>query len=694
MQSRLADRLRAARRRWFVGREAERTLFREALAAEDLPFCLLYVHGPGGVGKSSLLAEFARIAEEQGASAAQVDARNVEALPESFTQAVRRAVGGGADEHPLDTLAARPGRHVLLIDTFETLAPLDGWLRDVFLPQLPEGALVVLAGRQALGSAWRADPGWQVLARSLPLRNLTPAESRHFLQQQDIPAGHHAAVLDFTHGHPLALSLVAEVAAQQGDAAFQPESAPDVVRALLERFIDQAPDPSQRLALEACATVRLMTEPLLAAMLDVPGDRAADVFGWLRGLSFIESAPGGVFPHDLAREALLADLRWRNAARYALLHDRSRDYYLARLGTAGESEQPSVLADYIFLHRDNPVVRPFLEWAETGGVLSDSLRDVDMPLLLSMVELHEGSESAELAAHWVERQPEGVVVFRDAEQQPAGFMSTVALERATAEEISVDPGALAVSRFLERAAPLRPGERATLFRFWMAREGYQAVSSVQSMTFILAVRHYLTTPDLACSFFACSEPDFWAPVFAYADLHRVPDVDFEVGGRGFGVYWHDWRVTPPMAWLQLLAEREIATAQAVPPPAPVAPLLVLSREAFTTAVRDALRDFHRPAALAQNPLLRSRVVTSRAESDTDQTRIAALRALLEQAVASLETHPRDAKLARALDRTYFRPAETQERAAELLDLPFSTYRRHLSSGIARLTEALWPDEIQ
>ena len=64
MASRLGERPRAARCRWFVGREAERELFRAALRAEDLPVCVLHVHGPGGVGKTALLDEFARLGGE------------------------------------------------------------------------------------------------------------------------------------------------------------------------------------------------------------------------------------------------------------------------------------------------------------------------------------------------------------------------------------------------------------------------------------------------------------------------------------------------------------------------------------------------------------------------------------------------------------------------------------------------------
>ena len=70
-----------------------------------------------------------------------------------------------------------------------------------------------------------------------------------------------------------------------------------------------------------------------------------------------------------------------------------------------------------------------------------------------------------------------------------------------------------------------------------------------------------------------------------------------------------------------------------------------------------------------------------------------LRAIIEETAATLEQSPRDARLYRALNRTYFHPAPTQEKAAELLDLPFSTYRRHLSAGVARLIDALWHREL-
>lgn len=694
MSLRLGDRLNAARQRQFVGRASERGLFEQAIRAEELPFCVLHIFGPGGVGKTSLLAEFAQLCRQAGISSTTIDARNVEPSAEAFVQALRLAMGLGSAEAPIQRLAAEPGRHVILIDTYEMLAPLDGWLRDDFLPQLSDDTLVVLAGRNAPMAAWRADSGWQTLIRTISLRNLSPEESRAYLQRRAVPAQEIQDVLQFTHGHPLALSLVADVFAQRPGVHFQPASAPDMIKTLLEQFVQKAPGAAHRAALEACALVRLTTEALLAEMIGALD--AHELFEWLRGLSFIESGPAGLFPHDLAREALCADVRWRNPDWYAELHRRARGYYVRSLQQARGAHQHRILFDYLFLHRENPVMRPFFEWQESCSLLVDAPRLGEWPTLAAMVREHEGEGAARLADFWYKRQPQSVVVVRDNEAQPAGMAMLLALHHAAPYEIESDPATAAAWRYLQRHGPLRPGEGATYFRFWMARDAYQSVSAVQSLISVLAAQHYLTTPGLAFTFSPCADSDFWAPVFNYTDLHRLPEADFEVGGRRYGVFGHDWRVTPPFAWLALLAERELAsTTDPLPPPSPAAPLIVLSEEAFADAVRDVLQHFPHGELLRDNPLLRSRLVVEGAGGAADTTaRVTFLQNLVKTAAESLQSSPREAKAYRALYHTYLHPASTQEQAAEILDVPFSTFRRHLKTGIQRVVELLWQRELQ
>ncbi len=677
----LRDRLREAQHARFVGRAEERALFADALGAEALPFHVLYLYGPGGVGKTALLREFQHACRRAEVPVRYLDGRNIDPSPEAFERAVERAELPG-------------GRAVLLVDTYETLGDLDDWLRDTFLPGVSEDLLVVLSGRYPPGAAWRGDLGWREVTRVLPLRNLTRQESLALLDEEGVPPSEHEAILRFTHGHPLALALAADRSRQDPAAPFVPEDSPDVVGALLGRFMQEIADEAEREALEAAAAVRVVTEALLAELLG--RDDARDAFAWLRGLSFVETGPDGLFLHDLVRDVLAADLRWRRPDRFAALNRTARASYTRRL-LRGESEraQQAVLADYTFLHRHSPVVQPFFaqlrgRWREARLQTAGQPQGGEWDALRGMVARHEGEASAAIAAHWFGRQPEYVQVFRDEEGRPAGFLLRLALEETTEAERAADPGAQAAWAYLQEHAPLREDERATFFRFWLDGEHYQGVSAVQSLIFVATVRHYLQTEGLAFTFLPCADPEFWETVFTYVGLRRLPEAGFEVGGRSYGVYGHDWRAVPPARWLGSLAEQGLPSAPGEAPPARPDRLVVLSRPDFAEAVHDALRAYARPHALEENPLLRSRLVTERADGGD---RAETLRALLNEAAEELNATPREAPYYLALDATYLDPARTQAEAAEQLDMPFSSYRRYLKRGIEHVVEALWQREV-
>ncbi|HET7037140.1 MAG TPA: AAA family ATPase [Thermomicrobiaceae bacterium] len=268
---RLADRLAAARRGRFVGRLAELELVRSALLGVEPSFAVLCIRGPGGVGKTALLREYARLAAEAGRPVVRVDGRDVDPSPPGFLRALGQAIGP-ADE-PSSPLARSPPRGLLLIDTYETLTPLDDWLRERFLPQLPVESLVVLAGRTPPRPAWRTDLDWAGLVHLLPLGNLRPEESRTYLAARGIPEAHHAGLLAFTHGHPLALALVADVLSRgESVGAFGPVSEPDVVRILLERLARDVPSA-------APWTAQGRRGAALPALLDAPAGSSGRVTG-------------------------------------------------------------------------------------------------------------------------------------------------------------------------------------------------------------------------------------------------------------------------------------------------------------------------------------------------------------------------------------------------------------------------------
>jgi len=694
--SSIGDRLDAARSQLFVGRDAEVERFRAALTADIPPFNVLHVFGPGGVGKTELLQAFARCCKETGCASYRLDAYDVDPSPEAFRTALRQAVGVDADTPVLPTLDEADGRAVLLVDAYETIDTLDDWLRTTFLPDLPRHVIVVLAGRTEPAAEWRADSGWGAVVETMSLRNLDGGASRALLERRDVPADQHEGILNFTHGHPLALSLVADLLDQRGDQTFEPETAPDVVKTLLEQFVQKVPSPAHRAVLETASLVRYTTEPLLSSVLDQPN--AHDLFEWLRGLSFVQPGDRGAVLHALAREALSADLRWRNPDWHDTLHTRTRQHYVDRLKRTPDRGVPNALSDLTYLLRRHPLIEPFYtrlqsQWDDAHGLIEDAPQDEDWGALLDMVERHEGAASVEWAEHWFERQPEGVRVYRAADGETEGFMLTLSLDEADADARRADPVTDALWEHLAARAPLRAGERASLFRFWMANDTYQSVSPTQSLIFIRQVRHYLQTPALAHTALVCRDPDTWGDLLAYAGMERLDESGVSVGDRTFALYGHDWRAQPPAQWLDQLAERGFS-AGADPVQTEEDRVIVLSRPDFEGALRDAFKDLHRPDQLRDTPLLYSRVVTGEVGPSADvPDRIEALRTLLEETTERLADDPRDEKYHRAVHRTYIQPAPTQEKAAEQLGVPFSTFRRHLNKGLDRVADVLWEREV-
>ena len=682
----LGDLLAARRRRRFVGRTSEVELFQLALESPDPPFLLLHIHGPPGIGKTSLLDVLAGLAADAGARVIRLDGRDLVPSPPAVLQAL------GVLEVPEEEGAiaglSNSGRLVVLFDTYERLSPLDDWVRTRLLPRLPATALTVVAGRTPPDSAWRTDPAWRELLRVVSLRNLSPEVSRQYLQACGVDPDRQEQLVELAHGHPLGLSLLADVVVRGGEAAADPLT-PDLVGTLLQRFVEIVPSGLHRRALEVCAPARVTTEALLREVLGL--EDAHELFTWLRELSFVESGPEGVFPHDLARDALEADLRWRDPEGYRRVFRGVRGHINGRLQTSRGQEQQRAIADAKYLFRRLPGVGSPVDWEAWGQQYPEPARPGDREPLLDLVLTWEGEASAAIAARWWERQPEGFFVVRGQDGVIGGFLALLDLTRASTQDIEADPGARAAWDYAMRHAAPRPTEMVTQSRFIVDREAYQGPSATLNATPILTLQRYLGTPNLAWDFLALAEPERWDAYFAAADLPRAAGADFWVGGRRYGLFAHDFRQIPVDALLELVTERALARDPTPSSPTVQPLLLVLSQPEFDDAVRQALRDLRRPDLLSRNPLLRTRLVRDRAG---DEEPVAAtLEALVGAAVETLREHPRDDKLWRAVERTYVRPAATQERAAAALGLPFSTYRRHLTLGVDRVVAWLWDQEV-
>jgi hypothetical protein len=517
----LGDLLASRRRRRFVGRTSEVELFRLALESPDPPFLVLHIHGPPGIGKTSLLDVLAGLAADAGARVVRLDGRDLAPSP----SAVLQALGAGAVPEGEGAIAALSdsGRLVVLVDTYERLGPLDDWMRNQLLPRLPATALTVVASRTPPDSAWRADPAWRGLLRVVSLRNLSPQESRQYLRACGVDPVHHDQLVELAHGHPLGLSLLADVVVRGGETAADPLT-PDLVGTLLRRFLEVVPSGLHRRALEVSAPARVTTEALLREVLGSAD--AHELFTWLRELSFVESGPEGVYPHDLVRDALEADLRWRDPEGYRRVFRGIRGHINGRLQTSRGQEQQRAIADAKYLFRRLPGVGSPVDWAGWGQQYPERARSGDREPILELVLAWEGEVSAAIAARWWERQPEGFFVVRDQDGAVGGFLALLDLTRASTQDIAGDPGARAAWDYATQHAPPRPGEVVTQSRFVVDREAYQGPSATLNATPILTMQRYLGTPNLAWDFLALAEPERWDDYFAAADLPRAAGADF------------------------------------------------------------------------------------------------------------------------------------------------------------------------
>ena len=675
------------RRHRFVGRKAELELLRSGVGSGTPDLAVIHVHGPGGIGKTSLLDAFARVAAAHEATVVRLDARELAASPSAVLAAMRGVIDV-PDDGPIGGAA---GPFVLMIDTYERLAPVDDWVREQLVPRLPVDTLTVLAGRTPPGAGWRADPAWRDLLRVVSLRNLGPDDSHEYLAACGVEPELHDGLIALTHGHPLDLSLCADVAVRGGELGSDALH-PDLVGDLVRGFVDVVPDERQRTVLAACAQARVTTEELLREVLgpDDAADEAYERFSWLKELSFVEVGPGGVFPHDLARDVLDADLRWRDAGEYTRIFRQVADHIRGRLHALRGQEQQRAISDLKFLFRHIPGVLSPIDWEAWGQHHPEPAIPDDREAVLGLIAAAEGDAAARIAAAWWAAQPEGFSVLRDERDNVRGVVCLLDLTAATEDDRAADPGAQAVWHHAHAYRPPRTGEVVTQTRFIVDREAYQGPSPTLNAVPIVTLQRQLATPNLAWDYLTMHDPDEWDDFFALADLHRARDGDFELAGRRFGVFAHDFRERPVDDLIDLWIERSLAqdpTLQAGPGPQ----VQVLSQAEFTDAVRQALRDLPRPELLGRNPLLGTRLLQEEAGDQPPDA--GTLQTLVRTAIDALRQHPRDDKLLRAVERTYVDPAPTQEAAAARLGLPFSTYRRHLTQGIERVVAWLWDREV-
>jgi DNA-binding CsgD family transcriptional regulator len=312
------DTVRRLDRELFVGREEEIAIFRQWVQMETRLPLLLYVSGPTGIGKSSLLRAFRRFAGGLGRPVRLVDGRTFPPTRAGFLHAL-----GGSHQTEVLRHLNQVGS-ILLLDSFEEMHELSDYLRDEFLTGLEVGVKVAIAGRQPMSLNWAAGSHWHRLIRPLPLDGLSTAESRAYLRRCGLEDPRLVQeVVTATTGYPLVLALAASLLELTDVRPLARAPAWRlIVHSVAEHLLSEIEDARLRSLLVACAVIGPFDEATLTALAG-PDDGAA-AFAQLCSVSLVHPTKTGLTLQHNVRRVLVNDLKWRRPEAYKTLRRWAR----------------------------------------------------------------------------------------------------------------------------------------------------------------------------------------------------------------------------------------------------------------------------------------------------------------------------------------------------------------------------------
>src|SRR4051812_9293556 len=509
MTTTLAERLAWRDEQHFVGRGPQLEVF-DSLMADEPPHPVVLVHGPGGIGKSTLLREVARRAEKRGYQPTLVEGRELAPVPGEIENALGDAVTA---ELPL-----------IMFDTYERMSAASGYLRQRLLPSLPAHSLVILAGRRPPEAEW-FQGGWERIACELELMPFDAGDALRLCAAHGLTdAARCESLMDWAEGSPLALSLAASNAVAGGSdwPADRTVDEPNLARAIIRRLAQTELDGGNLDVAAVAALARCVNARMLRDVLpDVDPEEAE---AWLRSRSFAEPLRDGVTLHDLVRRAVRSDVRRRDPAHERELRRRIADHLHAR-ASRGEPRLVVDLAELL----ENPALR--WGFGADGSVRYrvDEVREGDTVSAAPQVAArsNNGEQWWKLTEPFFLQAPERVCIVRDPDENLCGFCISVSPEDAPliAER---DP---LLGPWLAHARREHAGEEVLLWRdsidLTSGDEGDMSSPVLALLNTAAMLRSGLTNPRYA--YLPIHRENEVAVAFAAAvGAVHVPELDLEV----------------------------------------------------------------------------------------------------------------------------------------------------------------------
>jgi transcriptional regulator len=534
-----------------VGRVAERVMLHQVLLEEG-PL-VVFVHGIGGVGKSTLLEAFTVEARAGGAIVLSLDCGAIEPTARGFLDALSTATGSdlGTAESASTRLASLGPRVILALDRYEVLRPLDLWLQQTFVPSLTDTVRVVFAGREPPMAGWSIAMGR--LFRSYPLGNLPRDDAETLLRQEGVVGDDLERINRLARGHPLSLRLAAAALVAGPELDHDATTVTAIVEELTELYLAQL-DPVTREALDAASVVRRPTLSLLGAML--PDAAPQDAFERLRGLPFVELSSDGLVLHDTVREVVAAYLRASDP-------DRSRRYRIAawrqlrdEVTRATSHEMWRYTADLLFI-LENPAVREAFFPTSEHLYFVDPAQEGDWPAIHEIATASEPPEAVAILEDWWRRLPDAFYAARDGTGKVVGFSVLTQIDRVPRTLFDADPLARIFRDHLRRL-PVPRGQRVLVLRFQFAHPDDPNQSLVIAALILDIKRVYMELrPELRRIYNVL--PELYGPSSPWTRLgfRTVLEVPAMFGGVAYYAHVLDFGPASVDGWLTRIVATEL-----------------------------------------------------------------------------------------------------------------------------------------
>lgn len=666
----------------FQGRQAEKAAVLSRLARPGALPGIVSLGGPPGIGKSALVYALARACRDRGeADVIVLDSRDFPHTLRGLRDALAACSGGvwrGVARRPL----------LLAFDTFEEMRDLEEQFFGEFLPGLGGPVLVLLSGRTGARAPGRM-AGWLAgVLTEVQLAGLPDGQARGLLADLGVTdAGAASSIVDLAGGNPLVLCVAAQVHRSGGDLSGPAPGVSGEVSAgalpgeiagtLITRMSRELRRPDVRELLKAASLVRTFDEELLAAMT---GRVAPESFDSLCDLSVVRLTSSGARLHDVVRQTIATELRWRSPERYARLRRRAGEHLLGRSAAGGGH----VVQELLDLVGQAIGPRRFFADASDRGVSVRPARDGDLaeledvcrrgvhnfgwPAAQALRELHADFA---VARHWFVVATEYDRVVAYSYSMPLHAMTWAAAAKARGGYF----GALPAPELA--AISQAPADTPAAFLIAGTVTLVSHRSAEPALRLATFTNRHVRAPNVARSYVLMpTGSPFEATAISLGLTRRLTGLNLseltadewilEYGPSGFA------------SWVRRHLDL----------PEPESPLDMVPDEVLTRQVKLALEDLYRHDSLAQSPLVRLRCVPHGGGQGPGSW--AGLRAVLLRLLDELQHAgpARDREAAALLSSYYVKRVGSHEIVAERLGLPRTTFYRRLNHGLSMLASRI------